>query len=106
MTKPKRVRTEKREVERELRKTARALEKAALASPGGSPEHAIPVPTVSVIETRAFKTPCPLCEGELELLEHAAEVRRGVQLRAVRMQCLRCHVKRTLWFRLQPTFAN
>ena len=100
MSRPKRARTEKREAARRGIKLAEGREKLFAREPGGSPEHPLEVEGSAVIEARARAVPCPLCEGELAVLEHAAVTVDARRLRDVRLQCRRCGTKRSLWFRI------
>jgi hypothetical protein len=100
VTKPKRARTERRERERALDRTVRALERLAAAAPGGAPDNPVRVSATSVVEVRARATPCPLCQGELDVREHVAEFHKGEQLRRVRVACRACHATRDLWYAL------
>jgi hypothetical protein len=95
-----RLRTARREHERDLKKLVRDKARLAELEVGGAPERPIEVDSPSVIPVRARSTPCPLCGGELRLEEETAEVRHGVRLRAARMTCALCGVGRQLWFRL------
>jgi hypothetical protein len=104
--KPKRARAARRERQRELRKDVEQRERLAAAAPGGSPEHPIPVSSASVVEGRARSEPCPQCRGTLEVEAHDAEQAAGELLRAVRVVCRLCHVRRRLWFVVQPPLAN
>lgn len=64
---------------------------------GGSATRPIAVDSAAIIESRARALPCPQCAGELAVAEHRAP-RPG--LRAVDVRCRRCHIARTIWFRL------
>ena len=97
MGKKRPERTARRAAERSARQLVRDREKVAAASAGGSPERPIGVESSSVIEVRARATPCPQCAGELRVGEHRSEA----GLRAVDVRCTRCHVARTLWFRIE-----
>lgn len=93
-------------MERRLRKQVRDREKLAALSPGGAPERPVRVATVAVIEGRAKAEPCPLCDGAVELLDHAAVEREGAALRELTVRCRRCHVSRSRWFAIAPPLAN
>lgn len=95
-----RPRAQRRERERHLKDLIRDRERLVRLEPGGAPERAILVPSVSVIEGSARSTPCHQCDGELALLEHAAERQGDEVLRVVRSACKRCHAQRAIWFRL------
>jgi hypothetical protein len=86
----------KKRSQRSPRELVRDREKLAAATAGGAPERPIGVDSSAVIEGRARAMPCPQCEGELVVRDHRSE--RG--LRAVDVRCTRCHVARTLWFRI------
>jgi hypothetical protein len=102
MAKPKRSRTERRELERALRKEVVARERLAAAAPGGAQDRPIVVATVSVIESMARSTPCVQCGGELELKDHAAVA----GLRSLRLVCRLCHAPREIWFSIEPPLTN
>lgn len=100
--KPPRARTARREQAQKARKLVHQLDRLAELAVGGSEERPIEVTSAAVIEPRARSTPCPLCAGELDLVEHAAL--RG--LRPVQVKCRQCHTARTLWFKLVTPQAN
>jgi hypothetical protein len=81
----------------------RDREKLSALTPGGSAERPIAVPSAAVIEIRAGAKPCPQCEGTYRILEHRSV---GFGLRSVDVQCQRCRVKRTLWFRITSDDPN
>jgi hypothetical protein len=84
----------------------RERERLARLAPGGSPERAIAVTTPAVVEGRAQSMPCPLCAGPLDVLEHSAELRDHVSLRALRCRCRQCRAESTVWFRLERPAPN
>lgn len=99
-------RTARRESEREATKLVRARQRLAELSPGGAPDRPIVVPSSSVIETRAASQPCPLCEGDLRVEDHAARTVGGIALRVLTMVCRRCGVAREVWFRIGSPLSN
>jgi hypothetical protein len=108
-----RKRTLARAAKRAAEKLARSDEKIAgdllvLAdlAPGGSPERAIVVTSPAEVEVQARGTPCPVCQGELRVDDHAAETVSGVRVRVARVTCVRCGRKRAIHFRLAATMAN
>jgi hypothetical protein len=99
----KRARTERREMEREAQKIARARMKLALLEPGGSPARPIEVSSASVIEPHASSLPCPACGAQgVRVEEHAAE--QGI--RVTRVRCARCGARREIWFRIGTTLPS
>jgi hypothetical protein len=106
MGKRSRPRTEKRERDRELRRSVREREKLAAAALGGGPDRPVVVASASVIEGMARSTPCVQCGSELTLGDHTAEVHRGQSLRLTRLVCRMCHAPRALWFLIAPELAN
>jgi len=94
---PQRPRTQRRVDERALRKLVHDRERLWSLSAGGSATRPITVDSVAVIEPRARALPCPQCEGPLVTADHRAP---PGGLRAVDVRCARCHVARTVWFRL------
>ena len=86
------------------REHVRDLERLARLAPGGAPDRPIDVDTPAVIDVMAEARSCPLCEGSMRLLEHAAETIDGTRLRIARVTCRECGVGREIYFRLdQPT---
>lgn len=100
MARPKRPRAEKREAARSREKLAEAREKLFVREEGSGPERPLDVEGSAVIESRARGVPCPRCDGEQQVLEHAAVTVAGQRLRQVRLQCRRCGTKRSMWFRI------
>jgi hypothetical protein len=103
MAKKPRARTERRERERAARQLVRDRQRLAALEPGGSRERPIEVVSSSVIGVRARAHPCPLCGGSLRLDEESAP---SAKLRAAHMTCVRCGVKRQLWFVISSPLAN
>jgi hypothetical protein len=93
-----RKRTERREAERAASKLAEQREKLFLVSDGGAEERPIEVVSASLVEPKALAVSCPACDGALKLVSHDAVARGPLTLRAARMQCARCGVRRTIWF--------
>ncbi len=93
----------KRTERRTARQLVRDREKLSAMSPGGSAERPLTVPSAAVVEIRACAKPCAQCEGVYRVLEHRAA---GAGLRCVDVQCQRCRVKRTLWFRITSDEPN
>ncbi len=100
--KPPRDRTARRVAERDARRLVRDRERLAGLARGGSADRPLEVETSAVIEGRARAMPCAQCEGEYTVDDHQAE--QG--LRAVKVTCRRCHVARTLWFRIVAAGPN
>lgn len=98
--KPKRVRTVRREAEREALSQARDRERLFAFERGGSAERPIDIDAASVVEVRANAVVCPRCGGRHLLEEHAAVTRGGARLREARLICRQCGSRRSLWFRL------
>jgi hypothetical protein len=102
----KRKRTVQRAADRAQEKLARDLEKLARLAPGGSPERAIAIVSPAEVEVRAGSTPCPICQGELRVEEHAAETIAGVRLRVAKVACAGCRARRAIYFRLAGAQPN
>jgi len=98
---PKRARTERREDERRLAALGRDAERLFSRGPGGSPERAIDIDSVAIVEPRSRSTPCPRCGGEHSVDEHAAVTLDDRRLREAKLRCRRCGTTRSLWFRLR-----
>jgi hypothetical protein len=88
------------------REHVRDLERLAALEPGGTPDHPIEVDTPAVIDVMAEQKPCPLCEGALRLLEHAAETIDGERLRVAHVTCTSCGIPREIYFRLTVSMLN
>lgn len=82
------------------RQHVRDLDRLARLAPGGAPDRPIEVDTPPVVDVRAEAHPCPLCEGSLRLIEHAAETIDGQRLRVARVTCTSCGIAREIYFRL------
>jgi hypothetical protein len=94
----KRSRTERRELERELKKRIRDKEKLFLLEPGGSEERPLEVSSAAVIEVRVEAMPCVQCEvAQYRIREHVS-VAAG--LRRLDVICRNCGAPRSLWFRI------
>ena len=102
----KRKRTLLRAEDRAQHKLARDLEKLAALAPGGSPERALTITSPSEVDVQARATRCPICQGELQVEEHAAETVAGVRLRVARVVCAVCRRKRAIYFRLAGSMVN
>lgn len=102
----KRSRAVRREEERAQAKLARDVEKLAELAPGGAPARPLEIATPAEVEVLARSTPCPVCRGELRVLEHTAEVLAGARLRVARCACARCGRERPIYFRLASTMLN
>jgi hypothetical protein len=85
---------------REVSTLTKDRERLFALEPGGSEARPIEVQTPSVVEARARSVPCPRCNGEHEVLEHAAVTTDGGSLRDVRLRCRSCGSKRSMWFRI------
>jgi hypothetical protein len=103
---PERPRTQARRDTRAREQLARDQERLFVLSPGGDPARPLTAASASVLEGRARQTPCPLCTGELELLEHAAITHVGVRLRKLDLRCRRCGSQRALYFRLEDSLPS
>jgi hypothetical protein len=88
------------------REHVRDLERLAELEPGGKPENPIEVDTPAVIDVMAEQKPCPLCQGNLRLLEHAAETIEGERLRVAHVTCTNCGIPREIYFRLTVSMLN
>jgi hypothetical protein len=95
-----RSRSARRRASRAAGKAVRDRERLATLAPGGSPTRPIEVATSAVVEARARATPCPQCDGELAVEEHAVAPDPTRSLRVVRARCRRCHVPRAIYFQL------
>ncbi len=103
---PKRKRAERREADRAQSKIAREVERLYALGPGGAPERPIPLASASEVEVAARSTPCPLCHGELRVLEHTAEQIAGARLRVVTATCAHCGAPRVIYFKLPGAVLN
>jgi hypothetical protein len=97
----RRPRAARRAQAREQAEHLRDLERLARLEAGGAPERPLTVESVAQIEVMATSRPCPLCQGSVRLVEHAAETVDGIRLRVVRLACTLCGVARARYFRLE-----
>jgi len=95
-----RKRTLRRANDRAVMKLAKDLERLFLLSPGGAPERAIAITSPAEVEVIARSMPCPVCQGELRIDEHAAEVHGATRVRVARVTCLICRRNRSIYFAL------
>jgi hypothetical protein len=93
-------RRERRARAREQAALVRDLEELARRESGGGPDSPLVVESVAQVEVMATSRPCPLCQGGLRLVEHAAETVDGARLRIARLTCTTCGVPRARYFRL------
>jgi hypothetical protein len=96
----RRSRRERRAQARERAELVRDLEKLARLEPGGGPDRPLVVESPAQVEVMATSRPCPLCQGALRLVEHAAETIDRARLRIARLTCTACGVPRARYFRL------
>lgn len=99
------VRTPKARASRRVRardqeKLVRDLERLARLEPGGAADRPIRVASPAQVDVMAEARPCPLCQGSLRLLEHAASTVDGARLRVAHLACTACGTKRQVYFRL------
>ena len=102
----KRKRAERRASEREHQKLMRDVERLWKLEPGGSPEHPIALSSASEVEVHARGVHCPLCRGELRLLEHSAETMGAERLRVTKVVCSECRAERSIYFRIATPTLN
>ena len=95
-----RARTRRRARDREQEQLVRDLERLARLEPGGAADRPIAIASPAQVEVRAEAGPCPLCQGSLRLLEHAAATVDGVRLRIAHLACTACGTRRQIYFRL------
>jgi hypothetical protein len=103
---PERARTQARRSDRGAKKLAGDRERLFLLLPGGDAARPLLVASPSVIEGRALAERCPRCDGEHELLEHAAVTVNGSRLREARLRCRACRSTRSLFFQIEQALPN
>lgn len=96
--KPSRARSERRAVDREVKKQLEARERVGRLSPGGAPERPIEVATASLVEPMARASRCVRCDAEVRLEEHAVRSVEGRSLRVARVSCPSCGATREIYF--------
>ncbi len=106
MVEKKRKRSDRRAEERAREKLARDVEKLWALGPGGSAQRPLAITSPAEVEVIARSTRCPLCEGELRVDEHAAEVIGKARLRVARVTCLVCRAPRAIYFELASARLN
>jgi hypothetical protein len=94
------TRTLRRARGRMQEKLVRDLERLARLEPGGAADRPIDVASPAQVDVMAEARPCPLCQGSLRLIEHAAATVDGVRLRVAHLACTACGVRRHVYFRL------
>lgn len=91
-----RRRTERRALERDVKKHLEQQDKLAALSPGGAPERPIEVATASLIEPMARGSRCVRCAGAVRVDEHVVEG----GLRVARVSCVECGSRRAIYYRI------
>ena len=91
-----RKRSERRAIEREVKKDIERKDKLAALQPGGAPERPIEVTTASLIEPGARSSKCPRCGGDVRLEEHVVQG----SLRVARVRCAQCGSPRAIYYRI------
>lgn len=69
--------------------------------PGADPSRPIHVRSPAVIEGRAERWPCPVCEGDMRSQGQQVETLGGRRLRVVQLRCVRCGFARPAYFSLE-----
>jgi hypothetical protein len=82
------------------------LERLARQAQGGAPDRPLDVEAPTQVEPIAEATSCPLCQGPLRMVEHAAETHEGRRLRVAHVRCTSCGIERSLYFRLTRSRFN
>jgi hypothetical protein len=82
------------------------MERLARLAPGGAPDRPLDVEAPTQVEPIAEAMPCPLCQGALRIVEHAAETHDGARLRVAHLRCTACGVDRSVYFRLARSQFN
>ena len=95
-------RTERRALERDVKKQLEQKDRLAELSPGGAPERPITVETAALVEPLARASRCPRCDGAVRLEEHSARIVSGRSLRAVSVSCSACGSTRELFYVIEP----
>lgn len=101
-----RSRTSRRAEERRAKKIRDDLEKLAHLEEGGAPDRPIRISSPVQVDARTEATPCPLCQGRLQLDEHAAETFEGERIRVARCHCVECGTSREIYFHLKSTLQS
>ncbi len=87
------------------RERARALATAATAVkalPGGAPERPVVVSSASVVEARAERETCPICDVPMRIEGHSVDATSTEEpLRVVALRCRRCRHHRPFYVRIE-----
>lgn len=102
----KRARAQRREAERATEKLGDQRERLAKAEPGGSAKNPIELGSASQVEPYALGLGCARCGQPTRLDDHSAEEIDGSRLRVVRMRCITCGTRRTVFVRLVTKLLN
>jgi hypothetical protein len=100
------ARASRREQARALERLATQREKLARLEPGGAPERPVVVESASQVEVHARSLQCLRCDGSYRVDQHLAETLGGERLRVVRLVCLACGARRSVYFRIAPPRMN
>lgn len=75
-------------------------ERRALAEPGGHPGNPIEIDSPAVVEPKAANTLCARCGHPVRVTDHQVQTVDGVRLRVAEVECGRCGLARSIFFRL------
>jgi hypothetical protein len=95
-----RKRTERRALDREVKKDLERRDKLATLEPGGAPDRPIEVASASLVEPVAKGLHCARCSAELRVDDHAARTVAGTPLRIVSLTCTSCGARRTVYVKI------
>lgn len=101
-----RRRSARRAQDRARGKLAQDLERLFRLGPGGSAERPIEITSPAELEGKARSLPCPICDGELRVLEHTAETVGTARLRVAKVVCTACRAERSIYFQLAGARLN
>ncbi|MGZ3423731.1 MAG: hypothetical protein ACXVEF_18440 [Polyangiales bacterium] len=95
-----RKRTERRALDRAVKKDIERRDKLATLEAGGAPDRPLEVTSASLVEPAAKALHCARCGAELRVDEHAARTIEGTPLRVVSLSCVSCGGKRTVYVKI------
>jgi len=93
-----RKRTERRALERDVKKHLEQRDKLARLEVGGAAERPIHVATAALVDVMARDSKCHRCGGAVRLEDHVV---RG-NLRVAVVRCSACGAQREIFFQISP----
>lgn len=91
---------------RRIEKLRDDLERLARLEPGGAGNNPAEIESPAQVEARVRATPCPICQGRLDYVDHMARTVDGRRLRVADCRCVECGTERSFYFALRTDLQS